>query len=386
MANRMFLAKIVTQSLNTGKKISQILNADGAFEVADTSDARPADLLVYDLGPNVASGLSLVESLIKSREAGEVFLTSDSLDSSVLLQAMRIGVKEFLAQPLSEHDFLEAVSRFKDRQITHREGASHKSGNVISLFGSKGGVGTTTIAVNLAVALNKSTETKSVVLIDMNTLFGEIPLFLEMAPKFHWGEITKNIERLDETFLNNVLTRHRSGIQVLPSPAYLNGHVRPTPETMSKLLALMRRMFDYVIVDAGQSTNDTTLKVLEISDTLLLVTILSLPCLANANKMIKSLTDLGYVPNERIRVVLNRHIRKGDISIEDAEAGLGKKLFCTIPNDFTATMAAINNGKPLLEIAPKADISKSLVELASMLMKTGESAAGGAKKKLPLFN
>jgi pilus assembly protein CpaE len=84
--------------------------------------------------------------------------------------------------------------------------------------------------------------------------------------------------------------------------------------------------------------------------------------------------------------VLNRHIRKGDISIEDAEAGLGKKLFCTIPNDFTATMAAINNGKPLLDIAPKADISKSFVELASMLVKTGESAGGGAKKKLPLFN
>jgi pilus assembly protein CpaE len=386
MANRKFLAKIFIQSLNSGKKISQTLNGDGAFEVADIADPRPADLLIYDLGPKAVSGLSLVESLIKSREVGEVFLTSDSIDSSVLLQAMRMGVKEFLAQPLSETDLSEALGRFKERQNAAREGAQHKSGNIISLFGSKGGVGTTTIAVNLAVALNMSTEKKSVVLIDMNTLFGEIPLFLEMAPKFHWGEITKNIERLDETFLNNVLTRHRSGIQVLPSPAYLNGHVRPTPETMSKLLALMRRMFDYVIVDAGQSTNDTTLKVLEISDTLLLVTILSLPCLANANKMIKSLTDLGYVPNERIRVVLNRHIRKGDISIEDAEAGLGKKLFCTIPNDFTATMAAINNGKPLLEIAPKADISKSLVELASMLVKTGEAAVGGAKKKLPLFS
>ena len=78
---------------------------------------------------------------------------------------------------------------------------------------------------------------------DLADLFREIPLFLEMAPKFHWGEITKNIERLDETFLNNVLTRHRTGIQVLPSPAYLNGHVRPTPEIMSKLMALMRRMF-----------------------------------------------------------------------------------------------------------------------------------------------
>jgi pilus assembly protein CpaE len=201
----------------------------------------------------------------------------------------------------------------------------------------------------------------------MNTLFGEIPLFLEIAPKFHWGEITKNIERLDDTFLGNVLTRHRSGVQVLPSPAYLNGHVRPTPDIMSKLLGLMRRMFDYVIIDAGQSTNDTALKVLGISDSLLLITILSLPCLANTNKMIKSLTDLGYVLPEKIKVVLNRYVKKSDISIEDAEAGIGKELFCTIPNDFNATMAAINNGKPLLEIAPKAEISKTFMGLANSL-------------------
>jgi pilus assembly protein CpaE len=197
---------------------------------------------------------------------------------------------------------------------------------------------------------------------------------LEIAPKFHWGEITKNIERLDDTFLGNVLTRHRSGVQVLPSPAYLNGHVRPTPDIMSKLLGLMRRMFDYVIVDAGQSTNDTALKVLGLSNSLLLITILSLPCLANTNKMIKSLTDLGYVPLEKIRVVLNRYVKKSDISVEDAEAGIGKELFCTIPNDFNATMAAINNGKPLLEIAPKTDISKSFIGLANSIAVLGEDS------------
>ena len=106
----------------------------------------------------------------------------------------------------------------------------------------------------------------------MNTLFGEIPLFLEISPKFHWGEITKNIERLDDTFLSNILDKHRSGVKVLPSPAYLNGHVKPSPDTMSRILVLMKRMFDYVIVDGGQSTEDTALKVLEMSDTLLLVT------------------------------------------------------------------------------------------------------------------
>lgn len=363
-----FLVKISTQGLNLSKKLTQLVHSAGGLEVINIADGRNPDLLIYELGAKAQSDMVTVESLLKGREVGEIFLTAESVDPAVLVQAMRAGVKEFLAQPIGEQEILDALKRFKDRQMTVAAGGSlRKSGSIISILGSKGGVGTTTIAVNLAVALTLGQEKKSVALLDMNTLFGEIPLFLEMAPKFHWGEITKNIERLDDTFLNNILTKHRSGIQVLPSPAYLNGHVRPTPEIMSKLLGLMRRMFDFVVIDAGQSTNDTSLKVLEISDTLLLVTILSLPCLANTNKLIKSLTDLGYVEAERIRVVLNRFIKKGDISVEDAEAGIGKELFCTIPNDFNATMAAINNGKPLLEIAPKADISKSFLSLASSL-------------------
>jgi pilus assembly protein CpaE len=98
-----------------------------------------------------------------------------------------------------------------------------------------------------------------------------------------------------------------------------------------------------------------------------LVTILSLPCLANTNKLMKSFTNLGYVQPERIKVVLNRFMKKGDISLKDAENGIGTKLFWTIPNDFKTTMAAINNGKPLYQVAPKAAISKSFCEMATLL-------------------
>jgi pilus assembly protein CpaE len=239
-------------------------------------------------------------------------------------------------------------------------------------------VGTTTVAVNLAVSLSQGQAKKQVALLDMNTLFGEIPLFLEMAPKFHWGEITKNIERLDGQFLMNTLTPHKTGVQVLPSPAYLNGHVRPTPETMSRLLSLMKQMFDYIVIDAGQSTDDTSIKVLEVSDMLMLITILSLPCLANTNKLLRSLTELGYVPKEKIRVVLNRYIKRGEISLSDAEAGIGKELFWVVPNDYDTSMSSINSGKPLLNVAPGAAITKSFVEMAKSL---NDPEAGKTKKK-----
>ena len=156
---------------------------------------------------------------------------------------------------------------------------------------------------------------------------------------------------------------------MLPSPAYLNGHVQPTPEIMTRLLDLMKRMFDYVLVDTGQSTNNTALRVIELSDTLMLITILSLPCLANTNRLIKSFLDLGYMSNDRIKVVLNRYIKNGDLSLKDAENGIKKELFWIIPNDFNSTMAAINNGKPLAQIASRAAITKSFEEMAKTLQK-----------------
>jgi len=374
--------KIVLNNLNLVKKFSQIVRSEGGFELLDPNDHQKYDLLIYELGEKPENDLDLLQTMIQQQGMEEIFLTAESADSGTLMQVMRLGIKEFFTQPVDEKEVKNALARFKERKQAPSGKQLSKSGQVISIFGSKGGVGTTTVAVNLAISLAQGETAQSVALIDMNTLFGEIPLFLEMSPKFHWGEITKNIDRLDDTFLANILTPHRSGIKVLPSPAYLNGHIRPTPEIMSRLLALMRRMFDYVIIDGGQSTNDTSLKVFEISDKLLLITILSLPCLANTNKLLRSLSDLGYVDRDRIKVVLNRYMKKGDISLKDAEEGIGTKLLHTIPNDYGATMTAINNGQPLVSIAPKTPIVRSFTDLAASLSAQSETKA---KKKWKLF-
>jgi pilus assembly protein CpaE len=249
--------------------------------------------------------------------------------------------------------------------------------------GSKGGVGTTTISVNLAVTLAEQEEDRSVAILDMNTLFGEIPLFLEISPKYHWGEITKNIERLDETFLMNVLSKHASGVHVLPSPGYLNGHQAPTPDIMERLLGVMKHMFDYVIIDCGQSTDETALKTLQMSDEVLLISVLSLPCLANTSKLLRSFIDLGYVRKERIKVVLNRYMKKSEISFQDAKEGICHDISWIIPNDYGTTMSAINNGKPLSEIAPRSKIVKSLKEMAETMF---PSDKGEPKKKWGFFN
>jgi pilus assembly protein CpaE len=373
-----YLTRLILKNVNASKPLLQLIRSVGGFEVLSATDARRPDLLILELGPDHQKDMNRVQALLEAGEVGEVFLTAEVADPAILMQAIRMGAKEFISQPINAEEVKQALGRFKERRKAIVPHIPAKHGKIITVFGSKGGVGTTTVAVNLAVGLSQKKNVQSVALLDLNTLFGEIPLFLEISPKFHWGEITKNIERLDDTFLRNILTRHSTGVEVLASPAYLNGHLHPTPEIMTRLLGLMKKMFDYVIIDGGQSTDETSLKVLEISNRLLLITILSLPCLANANKLIKSFTDLGYVSKDRIKIVLNRYMKKSEVTLVDAEKGIGQELFWIIPNDFRTTMSAINKGKSLMQIEPKAPITKNFLNLANLLdpAKEGQSKRG----------
>ena len=382
MQNSIYTIKLMLRNPKVSNIITEIIRTTDGFEALQDGDPRNPDLLFFELGPDAEKEMAMIESLLKANEVGAVFLTAENADPAVLMRAIRLGAKEFFPQPIKIDEVKGAFESFKEHPKEPTRKGEQKSGKIISIFGSKGGVGTTTVAVNLAMSLLQTKKGQSVVLVDMNTLFGEVPLFLEMSPKFHWGEITKNIERLDNTFLTNILTQHESGIHVLPSPAYLNGHVRPTPEIMSRLLDLMKGMYDYVLIDTGQSTNDTSLRVVELSDTLLLITILSLPCLANTNRLIKSFLDLGYADENRIKIVLNRYTKNNDISLKDAEAGIKKELFWIIPNDFNTTMSAINKGKPLAQIASRAAITRSFEDMARALQ---PSESQPEEKKWKIF-
>jgi pilus assembly protein CpaE len=376
------LVKLSFKNVNLAKKLAQIILSTGGFEVQKAADQRRPELLIHEITEQTVEELETIQMLLETQRVDQVFLTGESPDADVLMKAMRIGVKEFFSQPIKEQEVKKALQRFRE---THRENSSlktDKKGKVIGVFGCKGGVGTTTVAVNLATSFTSNDTEITSALLDMNMVFGEIPLFLEMSPKFHWGEITKNTDRLDDIFLSNILEKHPSGVSVLSSPAHLNGHIEPTPAVMTKLLGLMRQMFDHIVIDVGQSTNDTALKVFEAADAILLVTTPSLPCLTNTSKLITSLKDMGYFNEQRLKVILNRYIKKGDISLEDVETGIGREVFWTIPNDFRTTMSAINNGKPLIGIAPKAAITKNFLELAGAF---NESEENKPPKKWRLF-
>ncbi len=245
------------------------------------------------------------------------------------------------------------------------------------MVASKGGVGNTTIAVNLAVNLAQLNRRQSVALVDLNLLFGEVPLFLDIKPSFHWGEVARNISRLDAMFLMSVLHRHSSGVYVLPSPTELDGTHQLSPDIIENLLTLMKTIFDYTVIDAGHTTDDIAIRALEMSDTVLVTANLSVPCLTNLNRLTRVLYDLGFTPGESVKLVINRYMKDASISLKDAEESVGMKVSWTVPNDYKTTMSAINQGKSLAEIAMRSPAARAIRQIAVDLSDEG---AGEEKK------
>jgi len=372
MINKNISVRIEVKNSDIGGEVERMVISAGGFRLHTPENRERPALFIVELSENFEEEFKLLHSMLASGEVGEVFVTSDKKDADLLLKAMRAGTKEFLSQPLDEREVKAALESLKKRmEQTSAVREPVHAGQIIHVMGAKGGVGTTTVAVNLAMILSEKKKAGSVVLVDLNTVFGEIPLFLSIKSNYHWGQIAENVNRLDSTFLANALSKHPSGVQVLPSPSYLNGHPPVTPEIMDRLLTTMRRTYDFIIVDGGQSLDRPGLKAIEMADRVFLITLLSLPCLRNTNNLLKSLASVGIAQTDQVRLVINRFMKKSDITIKDAEESLHNKIFWSIPNDYKTTMSAINRGKPLHEISPRAEITKNLEELADSLLQGG---------------
>ncbi len=385
MTDENICIKLEIRNRNLRREFESIIRSVPGFDIQKPGDVRPIDLWIFELSDEHDKDFQHVQNILNSGEVKELFLASTYSDQTLLKRAMQTGAREFFDQSVKEEEIRQALEKFKERRERLKNETPGKKGQIINVLGSKGGVGTTTIAVNLAVCLAELERVESVALIDMNLVFGEIPLFLDIEPTYNWSEITKNISRLDATFLKNILSVDPSGVYVLCSPGYLSGYNVASPAIIESLLKVMRGMFDFVIIDGGHSMGNISLKILEMSDTVLIVSNLSIPCLANTNKLLKSFYDLGYPERERINIVINRHLKNSNISIEDAEKSFDKKIFRTIPNDYNTTISAINKGKPLTQFASKEPITENFREMASSICPSFEEKEGKKKRKFWKF-
>jgi len=346
----------------------EVLSPFGEFSLQEFVPNKSYDLLILEIGEDLEKDFELVHSIQASGLVQDFFLTSTRMEPDFLIRALRAGAREFIPQPVKKEEVAAAVKKFLERKKFGEavDRKSDKHGKIIHVIGSKGGVGTTTVAVNLAASLVKSSiNPASVVLVDMNSLFGEIPIFLNIQPEFNWAEVARNISRLDSHYLMSILSKHKNGMYILPSPTGLDGIGVSTPEFIERILGLMKQVFDFIVIDGGQSLDEVSLKILEMTDFLCLIAILSLPCLTNVKRLLRTFEKLGYPRNEQIRIIINRFHKKSLISLKDAEAALDRKISGLIDNDYPSTMSAINQGKTLESVAPAAEVTKNIKSLAS---------------------
>jgi pilus assembly protein CpaE len=368
MSERNAIIKLQIKDPKSLEMFKDIVGSISGLRLANGNhNGNYTDLLIYEIGENPHAEFQFINSVQNSSQAGEIFLTSQSTEPEILLEALRVGAKEFLPQPLNREEVKSALIKFRERRERTRHGTDTSTGKLIAVIGSKGGVGTTSIAVNLAASLAGANGKKSVSLMDTNLFFGEVPLFLDMKSPLNWGEIAKDITRVDSTYLASVLGKHSSGIHVLPAPTRLDAMQGATPDNMEIILGHMKGVFNYTVVDTGHILNDLSLKVLELAETILVASVLTLPCLINAKKLIDILQEMEGISEGKIRILINRRQKKSMITVEEAEKSLNKRIFWSLPNDYAASTAAINQGRTICSLPMKSELADSFKGLAAAL-------------------
>jgi pilus assembly protein CpaE len=337
------------------------------------------------LDTNADKALDLVASLAKSAPNCAILVTSSSTDGNLILRAMRAGAKEFLTQPLKPEDLSTALQRVSRQRSGGTAGAA-RGCKIIAFTGATGGVGTTSLAVNLGCSL-AGDESNSVVLLDLDLCLGDADVFLDTIPEYTLSDVAQNINRLDLTLLKRSLTKHDTGLYLLPRPVQLEDARVITTDELSRVLGLLKASFTHVIIDTSKGFTPIDMHALAEADDVLLVTQLDLPCLRNVVRLLGSFKETKSF-DEKVKIVVNRvGYETGQISLRKAQETIGREIFWQVPNDYRVMVEVRNNGVPLVQQAPKAAITQSLNQLAASLSgKVDGPATESATKKRGLLS
>ncbi len=345
------------------------------------------DVAVVALDADHAKAMQLISELSGEFPGLPILAVSARGDGQSILQALRAGAKEFLTQPVVLEELLTALQRL--RRVRNVGEAGQGNGVVkgeslvLAVLGSRGGVGCTSLAVNIGSTL-AADPNHTVALIDLDLALGDADVALDLMPDYTLADVALNIDRLDMTFLRRSLSKHASGLSLLPHPVQMEDATMIREEHLQRVIGLLRASYTHLVLDLSKSFTPNDVTALRMADIILLVAQLELSSLRNVVRMLLTLsTDEAL--SRKVQVILNRVGSEGEITLKKAEETIGKPVYWQVPNDSKSMIDSRNAGVPLIQHAPKSKVQQSIAGLVQAL--TGkENQPALAKKGWGLFS
>ncbi|MCC9599005.1 AAA family ATPase [Stieleria sp. JC731] len=338
----------------------------------DIIEQTAPDVGVISLDNDNEKAIRLITRLAGDSPETVLLAASESTDGHLILQTIRAGAREFLTLPMSHEDLSAALGRVSQQKFGSSEGGA-RGCEVIAIAGATGGVGTTSTAVNLG-CIFAADNRNSVALLDLDLALGDADVFLDAIPDYTLADVVQNVSRLDIQLLKQSLTKHSSGLYLLPRPVELHDTQGITDESLRKVIGLLKATFTHLVIDLSKTYSPVDMAAIEAASQVLLITQLDLPCLRNVVRLMMSFEEIDGL-QDKVEIVVNRAgLESGQISLKKAKETLGREIYALLPNDYRTMVEVRNNGVPLINQAPKSAITQAMKDLAGKLM--GEEGAG----------
>ncbi len=362
---------IIENDPETARLIELLGRRSGSLDVRWTADSVEEGAgIVRKFCPDMAIVLvngnpaATVGPLAKEFPNLYILALSAVPEAEHALETMRAGAHDLLRKPVREVDLSIAIE--KARKARARKEPAERRGKIVTVFSNKGGNGTTTIVSNLSDAL-ATEHGKRVVVVDLVMAHGDVTMFFNVIPTYTLLDLARNSGKADPEYIDSLIVRHSSGVCILADPPRIEDADLISANQVRDMLSTLRSTFDVVIVDTPHQFDEKTLAALEMSDTILLVTLLNLPALKNTQRSIELFARLGIL-DDRVQLVLSRYLPNDEISRESIEGILNCPVFYAIPNDYPTVLSSINRGKLLSEVAPEKEVAVAFRKMAELLV------------------
>lgn len=315
-------------------------------------------VVILDISEDFA-GLDEIAGKLKL-VTSKIIITSVNYSTNTIIKALRLGAKEFLPKPVLREDLVRVLSMLASISPENEVSQS----KIITVYSNKGGIGKTTIAVNLAAELAKVTKDK-VALVDLNLQLGDISTFLNLNPPFDVNYVIRRLIDKEENILIKGFEKYKDlSLYVLSDPSYIEQSESITTQQITTLFSALKKVFPYIVVDMSSNIDPISLKILDSSDWIMFTTIVNIPAIRNAQRCLNLFRSRKY-PSNKVKIVINRYMENDEIKIEDIENTLGESVYWKIPNNYFTIMEAINKGVSISEVNAESNIGNSFRDFAA---------------------